>query len=223
MTDWVRAFLERRRTEPPRDDVVDAVLAADIDGRAITEKEAIGTVQLLIFGGLDTTAGALGHILIRFCRQPEIPALLRARPELLDDAIEELVRLDSPLVFMGRTATRDVEVGGRTINAGDKILISFLSANYDEAEFDDAASFDLERARNRQIAFGAGVHRCAGSNLARHNLRIALSEILHRLDDIRLQDGAEPLRLHSSFARAPDAVPIAFTPSTRVGALTQRR
>lgn len=211
MLEWISAFADRRREQPPRGDVVDAILDADIDGRPVTREEVVGVIQLLLFGGLDTTAGALGQMMLRFCQDPAIPALLRERPELVPDAVEELLRLDAPFVFIARTATRDTEIGGQRIGKGEKVLISWASANRDEAEFRCPAAFDVERTSNRHLAFGAGPHRCAGSHLARMNVQLALDEVLSRLDDIRLQDGAEPVRFHSGFSRTPEAVPIAFS------------
>jgi cytochrome P450 len=210
MLEWISDFVAERRDQPPRDDVVDAVLRADIDGRAITHEEIVGVIQLLIFGGLDTTAGALGMMMLRFCEDPEIPARLRARPELIPDAAEELLRLDAPFVFIARTATRDVELGGQTIAEGDKVLISFASANRDDAEFACPAEADFERDSNRHVAFGAGPHRCAGSHLARMNIRVALEQLVSRLHDIRLQEGAGPVEFHSGFSRTPVEVPIVF-------------
>ena len=100
MFEWIAEFVERRRHEPHRGDVVDAVLTAEVDGRPISDAEIIGVIQLLILGGLDTTAGALGQFMIRFSQEPEIPALIRRRPELLNDAVEELLRLDGPFVSL---------------------------------------------------------------------------------------------------------------------------
>ncbi|MFI5047885.1 MAG: cytochrome P450 [Acidimicrobiia bacterium] len=214
---WIEAFVARRRSEPPRGDVVDAVLTADIDGRPITDEEIIGVIQLLILGGLETTAGALGQFIIRFAREPEIPDLLRRRPELMAAAIEELLRLDPPFVAIGRTATRETEISGCSVGQGEKVLISWASANHDESEFPSPESFDPERPGNRHLAFGAGPHRCAGSNLARLNLRVALEEIVGRLNDIRLAPDAEPIPFHAAMNRAPLRVPITFSPGPRVG------
>jgi cytochrome P450 len=208
---WIRDFTRRRRGEPQRGDVVDAVIHAEVDGRPITEDEIIGTVQLLILGGLETTAGALGLMIDRFCAQPEIPALLRSRPELIPSAIQELLRLEPSFVAVGRTAVKDAELGGHHIAAGDKVLIHWASANRDTGEFGAADSFDPDRERNRHLSFGAGPHRCAGSNLARLNLRVALEELLSRLDDFHLQDG-ETVSYHRGLTRSPDALPLAFTP-----------
>ena len=216
MLEWIAAFAEKRRKQPPRGDVVDAILAADIDGRPINDTEIVGVIQLLIFGGLDTTAGALGQMMVRFCNEPAIPAQLRERPELLPEAAEELLRLDSSFVFIARTATRDSEIGGRQIKKGERLLISWASANRDEEQFPCPAAFDAERSSNRHITFGAGPHRCAGSNLARLNVRVALEQILTRLQELRFQDGAQPIRYHSAFSRGPLAVPITFTPGSRV-------
>jgi cytochrome P450 len=207
---WIAEFVKRRREEGPRGDVVDAVMDADIDGRPITEAEAIGTIHLLILGGLETTAGVLGMAMQRFCEHPEIPELLRAHPELIPDAVEELLRLDGSFIAIGRTARHDTTLGGREVKAGERVIIYWASANRDEAEFTDPDDFDLTRAQNRHIAFGAGPHRCAGSNLARMNLRVALEELLRRLHDIRLQPGAD-IQFHSTFNRAPLTVPITFT------------
>src|SRR6266567_4387819 len=114
----------------------------------------------------------------RFCTEPEIPALLRREPELIPNAVHELLRLDPPFVSVGRTAVRDAELGGRLIKAGDKVLIHWASANRDHGEFGHPDGFDLGRERNRHFSFGVGPHRCAGSNLARMNLRIALEDLL---------------------------------------------
>jgi cytochrome P450 len=208
---WIANFISARRESGPRGDVVDAVLDAEIEGRPITVPEAIGTIQLLILGGLETTAGALGMTMQRFCAHPEIPQLLRARPELIPGAVEELLRLDGSFICIGRTARHDTEVGGRRIKAGERIIIYWASANRDEAEFDQPDAFIVDRSANRHIAFDAGPHRCAGSNLARLNLRVALEEITRRLGDFQLDlVPGERVEYHSTFNRAPENVPITF-------------
>ncbi len=212
---WIKEFVDQRRREEPRGDVVDGVMNADIDGRPIEDGEIIGTIQLLILGGLETTAGVLGMSMLRFCEHPEIPALLRSRPELITAAVEELLRLDGSFICIARTARHDTEVAGRRIEQYDPVLMYWASANRDETEFENPDRFDLDRPRNRHLAFGAGTHRCAGSHLARMNLRIALEELLPRLHDIRLQDGAD-IEYHSTFNRAPLTVPITFAPDTPV-------
>jgi cytochrome P450 len=212
---WIMNFLGRRAEQPAHDDVIDAILKAQIDGRPIEPQEIMGMVSLLLFGGLDTTAGVLGQVMIRFCQQPELPALLRERPELIPDAVEELLRLDGSFVAIGRTATRDTEIGGVPIPAGKRALLFWASANRDETEFPCPHAFDLNRASNRHIAFGAGPHRCAGSNLARMNLRIAVAELTRRLTDLRLDQDPASIDFHSANNRLPRTVQIAFTPGRR--------
>jgi len=210
---WITEFVAARRQQPEKGDVVDAVLAADIDGRPITDEEIIGVLQLLILGGLETTAGALGQFMIRFCEEPEIPAGLRREPERIPGAVEELLRLEPPFIAIARTAMADTEIGGRQIRQGDKVLIYWAAANRDDGEFTCPAAFDLDRETNRHLSFGAGPHRCAGSNLARLNLRVALEEVLFRLDDLRLDETeAGFIPFHSALNRAPLTVPITFTP-----------
>jgi cytochrome P450 len=216
LSEWITGFLDDRRRRPPRGDIVDGVLNAEIDGRPITDDEVIGTIQLLILGGLETTAGALGLMMVRFCSQPEIPELLRRRPELIPNAVEELLRLDGPFVAIARTATRDTEIDGHRINKGDKVVIYWASADRDDAEFPDSGTFDLTRSSNRHVAFGVGPHRCAGSNIARLNLRVAVQELVGRLQDLAVDDRAE-IHYHSTFTRSPLAVPITFTPRTDAG------
>jgi cytochrome P450 len=211
---WIRDFIEGRRRQPERGDVVDAVIGATVDGRPITDDEIVGIIQLIILGGLETTASALGLWFHRFCARPEIPALLRARPELIPGAVEELLRIDSPFISIGRTAVRDAVIGDQTIPSGDKVVLYWASANRDRTEFAAPDEFDLGREHNRHFAFGVGPHRCAGSNLARLNLRIGLEEALRRLHDIRLQDGAE-IGFHSTSTRSPLTLPITFTPGPR--------
>jgi len=207
---WIKDFIGQRRQQPPRGDVVDAIIGARIDGRPITDDEIIGSVQLLILGGLETTAGVLGMIVIRLAEQPEIATLLRGRPELIPEAIQELLRLDPSFVSVGRMAVRDCQVGGQAIKNGDRVLIHWASANRDATEFADPDVFDLDRETNRHLSFGVGPHRCLGSNLARMNLRIALEELLPRMSDIKVAEGAE-IRYHAGLTRSPLSLPITFT------------
>jgi cytochrome P450 len=217
ITQWMGNFLESRRNGPPQDDVVNAILHAQIEGRPITEYEALGLVTLLFFGGLDTTAGVLGNVMIRFCQNPEIPQLLRAHPELVPQAVEEMLRLDGSFISIARTATRDTELNGVAIPKGKRVLISWASANRDERQFACPAEFDAHRTANPHIAFGAGVHRCVGSNIARMNLRIAITELTQRLVDIRLDQDPSTLEFFTSFNRVPKSVKITFRPGAKVG------
>ncbi len=213
--DWIRDFVAQRRSQTRRDDLVDAIIHADIEGRPITDEEMLGVIQLLIFGGLDTTTGALGHMMIRFCRQPEIPQLLRRQPALIDAAVDELLRLDSPFVYIARTATCDTELGGQTIREGEQVLLSWLSGNRDESVFPDAEQFDPQRSNKRHMAFGTGPHRCAGANLALLNLRLSVEQLVNRLDNLHLAPDAGPIQYPPGFSRSPLSVPIRFEPGEK--------
>ena len=206
---WIGGLIAQRKAQGPRDDVIDAVLAAEIEGRPITMPEAIGTIQLLILGGLETTAGVLGAAMLRFCEHPEILERIRQHPEQITEIVEELLRLDGSFICIGRTARHDTEIAGHHVKEGERVILYWASANRDEAEFGSPDEFNPGRERNRHIAFGAGPHRCVGSNLARMNLRVALDVIAQRLQDVTLAPGAD-IDYHSTFNRAPLSVPITF-------------
>jgi cytochrome P450 len=217
LMDWIDAFLGDRQSQPARGDVVDGVLAAQIEGRPITYSEVQAIILLLILGGLETTTGALGQIMIRFCKEPEIPQLLREKPELISEAVEELLRLEGPFIAIGRTVGHETELNGCPVTPGEKVLISWASANRDEDEFPDPDKFDLERGRNRHLAFGAGPHRCAGSTLARLNLRIAVEAMAQRILDPEITIDEQAIPFHSAFNRTPLSLPLRFRPGPRLG------
>jgi cytochrome P450 len=176
-------------------------------------QEIIGTIHLLILGRLETTAGVLGAAMMRFCEHPEIPALLRERPDLIPQAVEELLRLDGSLsASAGPPDTTPRSTVTRS--SRERAIMYWASANRDAAEFTTPDTFDLALERNRHIAFGGGPHRCVGSNLARMNLRVAIGEIVRRLTDVKLAPGPG-IGFHSTFNRAPLPVPITFTPGRR--------
>ena len=221
MFQWITDFVADRRRRPARGDVVDAVLAAEIEGRPITDDEIIGVVQLLILGGLDTTAGALGQIMIRFTREPDIPELLRAPPRRswarrsrsCCGSSRRSSPSPAPPPATPRSAGRPSARATRSSSTGRRPTATRRSSPA-------RAHFDLGRPSNRHLAFGAGPHRCAGSNLARLNVRVALEELVGRLDHVRLQEGVEPLPFHSALNRAPLSVPITFTPGVRALAVS---
>ncbi len=197
-----------------KDDVVDGIIEAEIDGQPISREQTIGMLISLITGGLETTTGALGMFMLRFCRQPEIFPLLRSRPEVIPEAIEELLRLDTPFPHLCRTATRDIEIGGRMIKQGEKVLMSWASANRDATEFPDPERFDAARSTKRHLTFGAGPHRCLGSNLARMNLKIAIEELTRRFEHFELPDQSKSIPFYMAYNRTPKAVMITFTTSS---------
>jgi len=179
---------DRRRA--PKDDLLTELLAAEVDGRPVPDSHVIGTCNLILVAGIDTTWSAIGSALWHLATHPEDRRRLVDEPALMPTAVEELLRAYAP-VTMARVVTEDVEVHGACIAAGDKVLMAFPSANRDPAAFPDPDRVVLDRAENRHVAFGVGIHRCAGSNLARMELRVALEEWLARMPEFRLAEGEE--------------------------------
>lgn len=209
--EWSRQLVQQRRDEPG-DDIVSALIQAELDGRPLlTETDVLGAIQLLVSGGFSTTADATGAIVVRLVEDPALEPMLRARPELIPDAIEEILRLEPPVTTRPRRATEAVEVGGVVIPKGDRVLCSYVSANIDPAEWDESDKFVIGRARNRIMTFGAGPHRCIGSNLARLELKIMVEELLRRVTELRYADelGAREMSFNT-FQRVIDSIPITY-------------
>ena len=196
------------RKANPRDDLISELLAAEVDGEHVSDVHILGTLGLLLIAGIDTTWSGIGSSLWHLATHPDDRERLVREPELIPIAIEELLRAYSP-VTMARIVNDDTEVNGACMHAGDRILLSFPAANRDPAAFPDAEKVIIDRAVNRHVAFGVGIHRCAGSNLARMELRVALEEWLERIPDFRLADGA-----HVTWAggqvRGPRQLPVVF-------------
>ena len=157
------------------------------DGAPLADRDIIGNLGLLLVAGIDTTWSAIGSSLWHFAQRPDHVAQLRDRPELWPTAIEELLRAYSP-VTMGRIATQDTAVAGCPVSQGRRVLLSFPAANRDASVFDRPEEVLLDRQHNRHLAFGSGIHRCGGSNLARMELRVALQVWLERIPAFRLAD-----------------------------------
>jgi cytochrome P450 len=212
-TGWVRDFLEfaddperrrrgmvelityfvdqvaRRRSEPG-DDLLSELLHSQVDGAPVEESVVLGAAALVLIAGVDTTWSAIGSSLWHLATHPEDAKLLATDPGAMPLAIEELLRAYAP-VTMGRVVTEDIEFRGCPMKEGDKVLMNFPGANRDPEAFDHPEQVILDRAHNRHVAFGSGIHRCAGSNLARMELRVALEEWLARIPSFRLAQGAE--------------------------------
>ena len=199
--------LADRRLEPA-DDLISSLLQEEVNGEPIPDATILGMAALTLVAGVDTTWSAIGSAMWHLASHPADTQRLVDEPELMPAAIEELLRAYSP-VTMARIATEDVEFQGCPIKAGDKVLLNFAAANRDPEAFPQPDVVDFDRAENRHVAFGAGIHRCAGSNLARMELRVAVEEWLRRIPDFRLADGAE-VTWAGSQVRGPRNVPVAF-------------
>ena len=212
----VSETIARRRTEPA-DDMISYLGQSEIDGKPLSDERLMEMLTLLIFGGIDTTTNLIGNALEWLGRNPEERTRLCRHPELIGQATEEFLRYFSPLQVQARTATRDCEVGGQRIKAGDRLALSWSSANFDESVFDRPDEVILDRFPNRHQAFGLGIHRCVGSNLARSEFVVVLEEILRRLPDYVID--ADNARHYPSIGLVNGwiTLPATFTAGTREG------
>ncbi|HLI06745.1 MAG TPA: cytochrome P450 [Ktedonobacteraceae bacterium] len=202
-------MIEQRRQEP-RNDLISALIEAQIDDEHLNLMELLGFCILLLVAGNETTTTLLGNALLALTDHPEAMEELRAQPELLPDAIEEVLRYLSPVKSMYRMALKDTELGGKQVKEGDFITAWIGSADRDEEQFPEADRFDMHRSPNRHLAFGHGIHFCLGAPLARLEAKVALGLMLERLPNIqRVRD--IPLQPSSSYIlQGVKHLPITF-------------
>ena len=201
--------LAAARAKTPAEDLVSALVTANIDGEQLTTAELASFFILLVVAGNETTRNALSHALMLFTEFPEQRALLLADLEnRLPGAVEEIVRYSSPVMFMRRTLTQDYVMNGQAYRKDDKAVLFYYSANRDEAVFADPERFDITRSPNPHVGFGgAGPHYCLGAHLARRELTVGLRELLTRVPDIT---AGQPDRLLSSFINGIKHLPCEF-------------
>jgi hypothetical protein len=205
-------LLAERRAEP-RDDLMSALLEAELDGRRLTEQELLGFCFVLIVAGNDTTSNLIGNGAVLLARHPEQRELLVGDPARIPAAVEEMLRFDAPSQALPRIATRDVELHGVTLPRGEEVMLVFGAANHDEREFSDPDVFDIDRPHNRHLAFGQGRHFCIGSHLARLEARVAFEELLDRIPDYELVSA--PRCVPSIWAWAYEGVPVRWVSRAR--------
>ena len=179
LSEHVKANLEKHRAAGESDDVTDALLATAVDGTRLDDDAIISVLRNWI-AGEGTVAGGLSLVVLHLASQPELQDRLRRDPSLIPAAIEELLRFDDPLVANRRTTTRDVEIGGRSIGAGEDLTLMWIAANRDPRAFDDPDTIDLERETDAGLVWGKGIHFCLGAPLARLEIRVALEQLLAR-------------------------------------------
>jgi cytochrome P450 len=202
-----RVMAEKRAN--PSDDLASRLLAAEVDGRRLDDMEFLLFFLLLVDAGGDTTRNLLSAGMLALLDNPDQLAWLKADLDArLPVAREELLRWASPVIYMRRTATRDTELGGQKIAAGDKVLMYFGAANRDPARFAQADRLDLARADNEHVAFGTGPHACLGQHIARIEIDAMLREVLTRMD--RFELAAPPEWLASNFISGPRVMPVRF-------------
>lgn len=231
-TEWVQGVLELGQTDPelrekyralinaffreqiefrkinPGDDLISWLLTQEIDGEPFPMHLIEANVSLMLIAGIDTTWSSIGSALWHLANHPEDTARLAADPSLIPGAVEEFLRAYSP-VTMARMVSKPIEINGKALEAGDRVLLSFPSANRDPEMFEDPDTVDIQRQHNRHIAFGAGVHRCAGSNLARMEMNVAISTWLERIPRFHLAE-ADEVTWSGGQVRGPRHLPLVF-------------
>lgn len=180
-------LLAQRRAEP-RDDLMSALLDAEVDGEGLSEQELLGFCFNLILGGTDTTMNLIGNGTVLLAAHPEQRRTLAEDPSRIPEAIEEMLRIESPTQTLPRRTTREVELHDKTIPAESRVLVCYGAANHDERVFEDPDVFDIDKNRVRHLAFGLGAHHCLGASLARLEARIAFEELLARHPDYVVRD-----------------------------------
>ena len=212
--------LAEQRLSDPRDDIASALMHAEVedeDGerQKLTASELGSFFLLLVVAGNETTRTAISHGMLELTRHPDQRRIWTSDFDTVAPAaVEEIVRWSTPVIHFRRLATRDTEIGGQPIKAGDKVVMFYNSANRDERKFDDPHTFDLRRAPNEHFGFGVGgPHFCLGANLARREIRIMFEELFRTLPDLEIT--GEPDYLQSAFIHGIKRMPCRFT-STRV-------
>lgn len=204
------------RRANPRDDLFSVLVNAEVEGSRMSDDEIVFETLLILIGGDETTRHTLSGGTEQLLRHQDQWRQAVADPELLPSAIEEMLRWTSPVKNMCRTLTADTEFHGTSLKSGEKIMLMFESANFDEAVFGNPDEFDIHRNPNSHLAFGFGTHFCLGNQLARLELRLMLTKVLQRLPDMRLADeNMLPLR-PANFVSGLESMPVVFTPSPKV-------
>jgi cytochrome P450 len=229
-TQWVREFLEfglqnfemaadarnkiltflwqqiSEKKENPGDDLITYLVQSEVDGQPVPDQHVLGTCFLILVAGIDTTWSSIGSAVWHLAQNPSDRQRMRDEPDVFNTGIEELLRAYAP-VTMARVVTADVEYGGCPMKAGDKVLMSFPAGSRDPEIFENPDEVIIDRKKNPHIAFGAGIHRCAGSNLARMEMRVAIEELLKRIPDFRLED-QEAVTWAGGQVRGPRSMPV---------------
>jgi cytochrome P450 len=214
----LRAIIEERKGSPAAVMTpVDGLLAAEVEGVPLSVDLVVELVYMLLSGGIDTSTALIAHGVRYLSAHPEVAGELRAKPEMIPGAVDELLRFYSPGTGIARTAVRDTDLGGVTVSAGTRIFMGTGAANTDPAEFDHPETLDVHRESGRHLAFGAGIHRCLGSFLAPREMAILLAEVLTRMPDLHVDEAAvrpyETIPLVAGFK----AMPATFTPGPKAG------
>jgi cytochrome P450 len=211
ITDFFNYFgaITADRRKNPKDDVASVIANAKINGELVSDFEALSYYVIVATAGHDTTSSTTAGGLLALMQNPAEFAKLRANPELLSSAVDEMIRWVTPVKNFFRTATEDVELRGKKIKKGDNLLMCYWSGNRDEDVFDDPFAFRIDRSPNKHIAFGYGAHLCLGQHLAKMEIRSLYRELLSRLDTVEL--AGDPAWVEANFVSGLKRLPIRYS------------
>jgi cytochrome P450 len=204
--EYFNKLWNERANAPPANDFI-SLMAHDPATRDMEPLEYLGNLMLLIVGGNDTTRNSMSGGVLALHENPEEFAKLKANPAMIPNMVSEIIRWQTPLGHMRRIATEDVELGGKTIKKGDKVVMWYISGNRDDSVIDNPDAFIIDRARARHhVSFGFGIHRCMGNRLAEMQLRILWEEVLERYE--RIEVVGDPVRITSNFVMGYEELPV---------------
>ena len=206
MVAYASATIQARRLEP-RDDLISALITAEVEGNKLTPEDLMHTVATLLGAGIESASSFIGNAMLALSLHAEQAALLASNISLAPQAIEEMLRYDTPTQRFHRTATQDIELHGETIRAGQSVLVMYGSANRDERKFPDPDRFDLTRAPGRHLGMGHGTHFCLGAQLAKAISRIFMEEWFQRVASFAVQHD-RVVRMHSPVFRGLSSMPV---------------
>lgn len=208
--DYFAGIAQDRRANPT-DDVASVIANATVDGEPLPDRDMAGYYIIVATAGHDTTSASTAGAMQALAQDPEQWARVKADRSLLPGIVEEAIRWTTPVQHFMRTAAEDTELGGQQIRKGDWLMMNYVAANHDPAQFDNPRKFDAARSPNRHLAFGAGAHQCLGLHLARLEMKILFETLLDRIDTIEL--AGQPERSTSTFVGGLKTLPVRFTPA----------
>ncbi len=210
--DYFQGIIDERR-KSPRGDLISALVAAEENHVRLTPDEVLAFAALLLIAGNETTTNLIGNAMLALFGHPDQMTLVRQDPARIPNMIEEALRWDSPVQFLFRVTTQDVEIGGQAVPAGANVVPMYASANRDERKFPDADRFDVTRNTQGHLAFGLGVHFCLGAPLARLEAKVVFEELFGRFSEIRRAGDGRPQRIDSLFLRGLRSLPVTYAPA----------
>ncbi len=212
LREYLKPLLDDRR-DNPTGDLLSELVRAEVDGRELTDEEILPFLLLLMPAGAETTFRATGNMLYALLSHPDQLADVRADRSLVQQAVEESLRWEPPLLIIVRSPEQPSDLAGTTVDVGDTVTLCIGAANRDPAFVDNPDVFDIHRPLKQNHSFGTGPHMCLGMHLARLEMRIALEALLDRFPDLRIDPDGDDVHIHGAVFRSPAALPVVFTPA----------